>query len=211
MRNRKHTEQKILESATRLFSRHGLHGVSVRAIASDADVNLSLISQYFGGKAPLYDRCMETLYESLGDAVAILLSSMEGETRPGQVIRHAIANAIRLGHSNRESVLLTMRDFVERGQMDEVRRDSLLVPTIHNISSHLASYSTLDAKALNMAIFGVILLLGRFIAFSNEDIEGVITMSTMDGAVLDSLTDLALRMLGLPNETKFAATHAQGA
>ncbi len=200
-----------MASATRLFSRHGLHGVSVRAIASDANVNLSLISQYFGGKAPLYERCMETLYDSLGDAVPTLLSSIDHDTRPAQVIRHAIANAIRLGHSNRESVLLTMRDFVERGQMDEVRRDALLVPTIQNISAHLAPHSTLDTKALNMAIFGVILLLGRFIAFSNEDLKGVITMSTTDGGVLNGLTDLALRMLGLTNDNACAAAHAQGA
>ncbi len=200
-----------MASATRLFSRHGLHGVSVRSIASDAGVNLSLISQYFGGKEPLYNCCMETLYDSLGEAVPTLLSSIDHEDRPDTVIRHAIANAIRLGHSHRESVLLTMRDFVERGQMDEVRRDSLLVPTIHNISVHLAPHSVLDTKALKMAIFGVILLLGRFIAFSNDDLQGVITMSTTDGGVLDSLTDLALRMLGLPNDNPLATAHSQGA
>ena len=174
MRNRKNTEDKILASATGLFSRHGLHGVSVRTIAADAGVNLSLISQYFGGKEPLYRRCMETLYDSLRSAVPGLLKGMEKAHGPHVVIRDAIETAIKLGELNRPTVLLTMRDFVDRGQMDAARRDALLVPTIRKITEHLAPHSTLDTQSLNMAVFGVILLLGRFIAFTDDDLHRVV-------------------------------------
>ena len=154
---------------------------------------------------------METLYDSLGEAVTALLSSIGREETPTQVIRRAIASAIRLGQSNRESVLLTMRDFVERGQMDEMRRDALLIPAIQNISAKLAPHSELDSKGLKMAIFGVILLLGRFIAFSNDDLQRVVAISTVDNAALDGLTDLSLRMLGLPNDSALHAAQFQGA
>ncbi len=45
---------KIISSATELFADRGLDGVSVREIAQHADVNLALISYYFGGKEKLY-------------------------------------------------------------------------------------------------------------------------------------------------------------
>lgn len=45
---------KIITSATELFADRGLDGVSVRDIAQHADVNLALISYYFGGKEKLY-------------------------------------------------------------------------------------------------------------------------------------------------------------
>ena len=48
------SRSRILAAATPLFARHGLNGVSVRRLASAADVNLSMISYHFGGKEALY-------------------------------------------------------------------------------------------------------------------------------------------------------------
>lgn len=47
-------KQRLLEAATQLFSEHGLEGTSTRDIAKAADLNISLISYYFGGKEGLY-------------------------------------------------------------------------------------------------------------------------------------------------------------
>lgn len=48
------SRSRILAAATPLFARHGLNGVNVRALASAAGVNLSMISYHFGGKEGLY-------------------------------------------------------------------------------------------------------------------------------------------------------------
>ncbi|MEZ0391016.1 MAG: TetR/AcrR family transcriptional regulator [Pseudobdellovibrionaceae bacterium] len=45
---------RLLEAATKLFAEHGLEGTSTRDIAKAADLNISLISYYFGGKEGLY-------------------------------------------------------------------------------------------------------------------------------------------------------------
>ena len=45
---------RLLDAATPLFAEKGFNGVSVREIARDAGVNVSLISYYFGGKEGLY-------------------------------------------------------------------------------------------------------------------------------------------------------------
>jgi len=44
----------LITIATPLFAEKGFNGVSVRAIASQAGVNVSMISYYFGGKEGLY-------------------------------------------------------------------------------------------------------------------------------------------------------------
>lgn len=46
--------QRLLEVAAKLFADKGLDGTSVRDIAREAALNLSLISYYFGGKEGLY-------------------------------------------------------------------------------------------------------------------------------------------------------------
>lgn len=184
-------------AATQLFATHGFNGVSVRAIATEANVNLSLISQYFGGKESLYEQCTETLYDQLRAALPSLMKSMDEDRDPEATIRRAIWGAIQMGKSNRESVLLTMRDFVERGKMEPSRRDALLVPTIRSVVDRLTPHSELKPTELQMALFGVILLLGRFIAFSRHDLNQVLSEKLSEDDMVHGLTELSLRMLGL--------------
>ena len=53
-RNSERTKERILNAAERLFSERGLDGVSMRDIASAADVQLALLSYYFRSKEGLY-------------------------------------------------------------------------------------------------------------------------------------------------------------
>jgi len=49
---------QILEAAERLFAMRGFHGASVRDIAQEADVNIAMISYYFGSK----ERLIESIF-----------------------------------------------------------------------------------------------------------------------------------------------------
>ncbi len=46
---------QILEVAEKLFAENGFDGTSVRHIASEADINVAMISYYFGSKEKLLD------------------------------------------------------------------------------------------------------------------------------------------------------------
>ena len=48
---------QILEVAERLFAENGFDGTSVRQISKEADVNVAMISYYFGSK----EKMLETL------------------------------------------------------------------------------------------------------------------------------------------------------
>lgn len=49
------TSELILDVAEDLFSKHGLHGVSIRDVANEAGVDTALLHYYFGTKRGLFD------------------------------------------------------------------------------------------------------------------------------------------------------------
>ncbi len=64
---------RLIEVATRLFATHGYEGVSVRDIAAEAGLNLSMVSYYFGGKDGLLEACLqESGQKQLDLAVSLL-------------------------------------------------------------------------------------------------------------------------------------------
>lgn len=59
------TEQKIIDVAKELFATNGYEGTSIREICKSADVNISLISYYFGGKKELYQKIIESITKNI--------------------------------------------------------------------------------------------------------------------------------------------------
>lgn len=69
----KDSKTRLLEVALKLFAVKGLDGVSTREIAQKAQVNISAITYYFGGKAELYSAILEHIKVTLkADAAAII-------------------------------------------------------------------------------------------------------------------------------------------
>ena len=195
MRNRKHTEKRLIDAAIRQFSRHGLHGASVRSIASEADANLSLISQYFGGKRPLYLKCVETIYADLQQALPELTTRLQNN--PTDAIRYAINAAIELGATNRDALLLTMRHFIEHGQMDSYRRDAVLIPTVRHLSTQLAPHSNLTADDLELAVVSAIMLIGRLVGLAADDLTTIIPFAADQNLLINTTSNMVCRMIGL--------------
>ncbi|HRH57637.1 MAG TPA: TetR family transcriptional regulator [Chitinophagales bacterium] len=48
-------KEDILDVAERLFAEHGFEAVSVREISKAADINIAMVSYYFGSKEKLYE------------------------------------------------------------------------------------------------------------------------------------------------------------
>lgn len=57
------SKQKVVDAAIYLFFQKGFHGTSVRDIANEASVNVSLISYYFKGKQGLFEYAVTKYYE----------------------------------------------------------------------------------------------------------------------------------------------------
>lgn len=77
------TRERLLEAAVRRFAREGYDNASLRDIASDAGVDVALVSRYFGGKDELFGQVIsqcpppEGMFEgdhaSFGERVARML------------------------------------------------------------------------------------------------------------------------------------------
>lgn len=63
MEEKKSSKERIMDSATKLFARKGFDAVSIREICKDADVNLCMISYWFGSKQELYNKIIYDLIE----------------------------------------------------------------------------------------------------------------------------------------------------
>jgi TetR/AcrR family transcriptional regulator, regulator of cefoperazone and chloramphenicol sensitivity len=76
------SKQAVLDAASRLFHMYGYDGTSVRAIASEAGVNVALISYYFGGKKALLEQLMEHFLNGYITEVERIISQDKSEQSP---------------------------------------------------------------------------------------------------------------------------------
>src|SRR5215510_11603383 len=63
---------QIMEMAEMLFAEKGFNGTSVRDIAEKAQVNLAMISYYFGSK----DKLLEALFSYRGEHLKLKIENM---------------------------------------------------------------------------------------------------------------------------------------
>lgn len=63
---------QIMEAAEKLFAEKGFDGTSVRDVSKEADVNLAMISYYFGSK----EKLMEALFRYRGHHIKLQLENM---------------------------------------------------------------------------------------------------------------------------------------
>jgi AcrR family transcriptional regulator len=75
--------ERILEVAERMFAEHGMSGVGLRAITTEANVNLASIAYHFGSK----DGLLEALFAQRAAPIAqerlrLLAECLEGNTKP---------------------------------------------------------------------------------------------------------------------------------
>lgn len=67
---------KIMETAEELFAEKGFSGTSVRDIADAADINVAMISYYFGSK----EKMLESIFNYRAESTMLKLESMYNNT-----------------------------------------------------------------------------------------------------------------------------------
>lgn len=68
------TRQRILDAAVRLFSEHGINGVSLRTITAEAGANSAAANYHFGSKKGLLDAVFERHAKGIAQERASLLA-----------------------------------------------------------------------------------------------------------------------------------------
>ncbi|MBT3402052.1 MAG: TetR family transcriptional regulator, partial [Rhodospirillaceae bacterium] len=68
------TRQRILDAAERLFSEHGINGVSLRTITAEAGANSAAANYHFGTKKGLLDAVFERYATGMAEERETLLA-----------------------------------------------------------------------------------------------------------------------------------------
>lgn len=112
----KETKEKLLQTATELFAKYGIDGVSTRVLAKESGVNLSSIHYYFGSKQKLYDAVLESIIEKISAFIASKHAPLlEKPLPPNEEFKVLIGNLIDLlcsgAISNAQSELV-IKEFI---------------------------------------------------------------------------------------------------
>ena len=155
---------QILEVAEKLFAEHGFDGTSVRQIALEADINIAMISYYFGSKEKLLEALfnyrmqdfrmeLETIIskktdylETLNDVIALIIKRVHRNRLTHKILNFEFSNESRdIDFENyvnqKKNNYLLFETFVKDGQQKGVFvKDvniKLIVPTIVGTFFHL--------------------------------------------------------------------------
>lgn len=91
---------QILEVAERLFAENGFDGTSVRQIAKDANVNVSMISYYFGSKEKMLEALLGYRMADFKIQIESLISK---DNSPMAKVDEIVAFVVRRVHKNRRT------------------------------------------------------------------------------------------------------------
>jgi len=86
---------RIIDVATELFAQKGYAAVGVREIAKDAEVNISMISYYFGGKVGLLKYIIEEFFVSFKETFLQAFNPEAGFEENNKFLGRAIVELFR--------------------------------------------------------------------------------------------------------------------
>ncbi|PWV54066.1 TetR/AcrR family transcriptional regulator [Chitinophaga sp. S165] len=156
----------ILEAAEKLFASHGFHATSVRDIAHEADVNIAMISYYFGSKEKLIEAIFLkrifawklTLTEMLHNSARSYVERFDSlvETYVARVMGNPCFNLMMIRaqiqedigvndliHENKKEVHEVIKAFINEGQESGVFNKDLdilmMVNTLVGTTNHIMS------------------------------------------------------------------------
>jgi AcrR family transcriptional regulator len=107
------TREKILNAALQEFSRHGLSGARIDAIAAESALNKGMIYYYFGSKEDLYVAALEESYRR----ARAIESGFELESLgPLPALRHLVGASFDFHAAHPEFIRMVMSENINQGE-----------------------------------------------------------------------------------------------
>jgi AcrR family transcriptional regulator len=100
-------KQQILEAAIGLFARKGFSATGVREIARSAQVNVAMISYYFGSKRGILEAALAMFFQRY---LEVAEQALDGDDPPEQKMRHFIRSIVSLLRNNNDLVRIAFTE-----------------------------------------------------------------------------------------------------
>ncbi|MGH2664340.1 TetR/AcrR family transcriptional regulator [Flavobacterium sp.] len=170
-------QNEILLVAEKLFSEHGFDGTSVRDIAKEANINIAMISYYFGSKEKLLEKLiinrisglrleMENLFkenltpfEKIDRLIELYITRLNQNCRMYQIIHFEIASKKRdinyesfndVKRTNLEALKRIIDEGQEKGLFTKNIDVALIAPTIMGPYFHFQMNKPFYTEILNL-------------------------------------------------------------
>ncbi len=146
------SKERLLEKATAVFADRGYTETSTREIARAADVNISAIAYYFGGKQGLYRAVLENIVhgvrtavdETIESAVAVLSDKNSTPEQAETALCGILKSLGELLYSTQlpdEAVTVFLHEYANPGEEFSTLYEGLIFP-IHKIFADLIIKAT---------------------------------------------------------------------
>lgn len=175
----KSPKERIYKKAVTLFSRYGYAAVGVRDIAKKADINISMVSYYFGGKIGILREIIERFFDGYINIVtAITIDSQPTE----EIIQAIIKNIVTYIRSNKKEAIVVFGELPhDVPEITEMKRNKIR----YLVNLMIAVPERMGVKPSDnelMAIVGPTLICTAFSNFLFGPLVGKIFDVTFDDA-----------------------------
>jgi len=160
----KSVQERLLDTAERLFCEHGFKGTSIRDIATSAGCNIASVNYYFGSKDNLYIEVWRRHLIPMRDAriasIEKVMSQDQGQIELEDLLRSFadtfVGSMIDPDTSSRLSKLMA-REYIDRHLPVNMFIDEVMTPTINAIRAALMkTCPSLDESKVLMVIFSLV-------------------------------------------------------
>ncbi len=166
------TREKLIEVGLRLFAMNGFNGVSMRSLASEAEVNLATVGYHFGGKQGLYE------------AVFREIIKFRDEFMPSPEVVREHVEQYKSGEISKEEMVA----WFFRSQMEGILSDPITIWGIMLINREMAApsevYPILDKDFFEPSIKSMNVLLQAAMPEGASYTEVLATGTALIGIVL---------------------------
>lgn len=120
----RHMDEKLIRAALALLPVTGYSGLSLRAVAAKAGVNLGMFNYHFRNKEDFLRRVASEFYEAFFEKITL---EMEMEKNPEEQLRRVVLNLAQFARDHRWLLLALGRDVLE-GDQKLARMMGSLIP-----------------------------------------------------------------------------------
>ena len=120
---RKNPKERIYKTAVTLFSRYGYAAVGVRDIAKKADINISMVSYYYGGKIGILREIIERFFDGyISRITSIEIVSQSTE----DIIQAIIRNVVTYIRANTKEAIIVFGELPhDVPEITEMKRNKI--------------------------------------------------------------------------------------
>ncbi|MCJ7779098.1 MAG: TetR/AcrR family transcriptional regulator [Sedimentisphaerales bacterium] len=160
----KGVQDRLLDSAERLFCEHGFYHTSVREIAAAANCNIASVNYYFGGKEKLYIEVWRyhllIMRERIMTSIERVMSEDAKETYLEDLLMSfamAFLEPIKDKRKAYQLIKLMDREMVEQNLPKNMFLEEMIMPTFNAMQNALMKiYPGLDKSKIHLFLFSII-------------------------------------------------------